>query len=107
MTGTSIIPSLVAVIIIAKINKFIQRFIATGTTSPNTAKTLEELKLDKRVAFRKMLKHKVIIETNPNRYYLSEENLEKYRNTRRTIMSVIIIILAILILIDALFLNFR
>jgi hypothetical protein len=103
MTGASFLPPMIAIIIIAKIRKFIRRFKETGTTSPQNAKTLEELNIDRRFAFRKMLKQGVIIEASPNKYYLHEENLAGYNNTRRMIMLVMILIIALIIIADTFF----
>jgi hypothetical protein len=106
MTGTSFIPTLIAVIIVVRIRKYISRFSETGTTSPATAKTLEELNLKQRLIFYRLLRRKVIIESSPKRYYLHEENLISYNNTRRMIMLVVILIIATVILLDFLYLNF-
>jgi hypothetical protein len=103
MTGASFLPPMIAIIIIAKIRKVIRRFKETGSTSPQTAKTLEELNVDYRFAFRKMLKREIIIEASPNRYYLNEENLAGYNNTRRMIMLVVILLLALVIIADTFF----
>jgi len=105
MTGTSFIPTMVAVIVIVRFKRFINRFRETGTTSPQTAKTLEELNLKHRFIFKRLLMRNVLIETYADRYYLDEQNLLKYNNKRRMIMFTVILALAILIIIDTLFLN--
>jgi hypothetical protein len=106
MTGTSIIPTIVAVVIITKIKKFINRFKETGTISPQTAKTLDQLNLERRFIYRKLFKHEVIIESSANRFYLHEGNLIEYNNKRRMVMFIIISILAIIILVDSLYIHF-
>ena len=106
MTGAPFFPGIIAVIIVIKIRKIIQRFIETGTTSPPVAKTPEELNIRPRNIFYRLVRRKVLVETYSNRYYLDEEVLGEYNNTRRKIMYIVILILALLIFFDFLYLSY-
>ncbi len=104
MTGTSLIPVMVAFIVVVKFRRFIQAFKDSGTTSPRTAKSFEELNLRSMFIFRRLLNKKVLIETNPGKYYLNEENLMVY-NKRRLIRILIVGVLILLVLTDILIVN--
>jgi hypothetical protein len=52
MTGTYTLLLLVAIILVIRNRKFINKFRDTNTTSAKTAKTLEELNVSKRLLFR-------------------------------------------------------
>jgi uncharacterized membrane-anchored protein len=106
MTGTSFIPIIVAVIVVIRFHRFISRFKDSGTTTPKTAKTLEELNLKRRLIFNRLLYRRVLIEISSERYYLNEENLIEYYKARRIRMIVISGILILIILIDALVMNY-
>jgi hypothetical protein len=106
MTGAPFVPIIVAVIIVVKIKKLIQRFMDTGTTSPPTAKTPEELNIRTSNLFQRLLRRKVLVETYANRFYLDEEALQEYNNNRRKIMITVILIIALLIVFDYLYLGY-
>ena len=106
MTGTPFFPGIIAVIIVVKIKKLIQRFIETGTTSPPAAKTPEELNIRTSLLFQRLLRRKVLVETYANRFYLDEEALQEYNNKRRKIIYIVILIIALLILFDFLYLSY-
>jgi hypothetical protein len=78
----------------------------TGTTSPPTAKTPEELNTRTSLLFQRLVRRKVLVETYANRFYLDEEALREYNNTRRKIMYIVILIIALLILFDFLYLSY-
>jgi hypothetical protein len=106
MTGTPFVPIMVAVIIVVKIKKLIQRFIDTGTTSPPAAKTPEELNIRTSFLFQRLMRRKVLVETYANRFYLDEEALQEYNNTRRKIMFIVILIIVLLVFFDYLYLRY-
>ena len=100
MTGTSSIPIIVAIIIVAKTRKLINRFRNSDTLNEKNAKTLEELKINPRLIFYKYLKRGIIIETN-KKYFLNEQNLIDYRTKKRMIIiPIVLIIILVSILLD-------
>jgi hypothetical protein len=106
MTGTPFFPGIIAVILVIKIKKIIQRFLDTGTTSPPAAKTPEELNIRTSLLFQRLLRRKVLVETFAGRYYLDEEALQEYNNTRRKIMITVILVIALLIVFDYFYLRY-
>jgi hypothetical protein len=109
MTPTFHIPSfvavMVAIIVAAKFRKIIRRFIDSGTTSPGTSKTWVELNLRRGLMFKRLINRGVIIETNPERYYLHLENLAEYNNRRRKLILIFLAVLIVLILLDVILLS--
>ena len=100
MTGTSLIPIIVVIVVVVRTGKFINKFRVSGAVNEKNAKTTEELGINKRFLFRKYLSLGIIIESN-NKYYLNEQNLSNYRNRKRRILiPVLIIITVALILLD-------
>lgn len=100
MTGTSFIPIIVVIIMLAKTRKLVSRFRNSGAINEKNAKTLEELKISRRFIFRKYLFHDVIIELN-NKYYLNEQNLSDYRTKKKIILiPIILIIILVSIFLD-------
>jgi hypothetical protein len=105
MTGTSTIPVMAAIIVALRFRLFVRRFIDTGTTNPQAAKTPEELNIRRRILFNRLLHRGVLIETSPGRFYLDEINLIEYKKVRRTWALIILGILIIIILLDLLLVN--
>lgn len=100
MTGTSSIPIIVAIIVVVRTRLLVNRFKNSGAINEKHAKTLEELKLSRRIIFRKYLFHDVIIEFN-NKYYLNEQNLIDYRTKKRIILiPIVLIIILVSIFLD-------
>lgn len=100
MTGTSSIPIIVAIIIVARTRKLINRFRNSDTINEKNAKTLEELKINPRLIFNKYLKRGIIIETN-KKYFLNEQNLTDYRTKKRMIIiPIVLIIILVSIFLD-------
>lgn len=99
MTGTSVIPIIIVIIVVVRTRKLINRFKISGAINENSSKTLEELKINRRLIFRKFLFHEVIIEFN-NKYYLNEQNLKDYITKKRIILISILIIMLALIFLD-------
>lgn len=100
MTIIPYFPIAIAIIVAIRVKRFINQFRNTGTTTPQTAKTLEELNLKRWVLFYRLLKQNVIIEIGTERYYLHEENLAEYSRTKR---KTVLLFVAALILIMFLF----
>lgn len=106
MTGTSFIPAMIVAIIVVRTKKIINQFKQTGTTSPQNAKTIGELGIRGNLIFRKLVRRGVLKEAAPERFYLSEENLDDYLRTRRLRAFLVLAILLVLIIIDVLFLHY-
>jgi hypothetical protein len=80
MTVIFTLPLLVAIFIVIRNRKFINKFRDTNTTSTETAKTLEELNVGKWILFAKLNKSGVLVEvggditwTNKNSLNTKEE----------------------------------
>jgi hypothetical protein len=99
MTGTSLIPIIIVIIVVVRTRKLINRFKISGAINEKNSKTLEELKINRRLIFRKYLFHEVIIEFN-NKYYLNEQNLKDYITKKRIIIIPIIIVILVSIFLD-------
>jgi hypothetical protein len=110
MTPTYHIPSiiavLIAIIVAAKFRKIIRSFTDSGSTSPKSSKTREELNLRQGFIFNRLINRGVIIETNPESYYLNKENLAEYKKTRRKRIMIFLGVLIVLILLDMLALKY-
>jgi hypothetical protein len=91
--------AMAAVVIAVQFKKLIASFRNSGTTSPKTAKTLEDLNIHPRMMFRRLLNRGVINEAGSAKYYLNEANLEEYNQVRRIRILIIMGILIILVLI--------
>ncbi|MEI8048878.1 MAG: hypothetical protein ACOYMF_14605 [Bacteroidales bacterium] len=107
MTGISLIPIVVPIILAVKFKNIISMFRNTGTTNPQNAKTLEELNLRPRIIFYRLVKRGVLIETISERYYLHEDNLREYSTERRTAIILFLVFLISLVLLDAFVMNLR
>ncbi len=100
MTGIFSIPIIVAIIVVAETRKLISQFKNTGAINETNAKTLEELKINRRLIFSKFLFHNVIIEVD-NKYYLNEQNLKDYRVNKRIILiAIVLLIIIVFVLLD-------
>jgi hypothetical protein len=98
--------AMVAVIIAVQFKKLIASFRNSGTTSPKTAKTLEDLNIHPRRMFRRLLNRGVINEAGSARYYLNEANLEEYNQVRRIRVMIIFGVLILLFLLELFVLKF-
>jgi|WetSurMetagenome_2_1015567.scaffolds.fasta_scaffold187988_3 hypothetical protein len=99
MTGASLIPVFIVIIVVLRIKKLINRYKISGTISPQSAKTLKELNIRRSLVLRKLLRRNVIIESAPGKFYLQENNLIEYlKNRRRRMKTVVIILMIIMIL---------
>jgi len=103
MTGTPFVPAMVAIIIVIRIKKLINRFKDSGTTSIRAARSTEELNVRRSFIFRRLVKRNVLVEAVPGKFYLKEENLEGYYRDRRIRILVVVIILVLLVAADILF----
>jgi hypothetical protein len=85
-------------IIALKIRKIIKKFKDSQTTTPQTAKSLDEINIKRRFIFNRLLKNKVIIEVNFDRYYLNEANIKDYNKRRRRKVIIAISLLLLIFL---------
>jgi len=92
-----------APMIIAKTRRIILRFQNADATSPRNARTLEELNLRHGLIFRRLLRKGVIVEASPQRYYLNRENLFEYNEIRRSRIKVLLLVIAVIIIIAAIY----
>ena len=74
---------MVPVIIASKTRKIFKLFEMSGATSPDRAKTLEEMGLRRQFIIRRLILRGVIVETSSDRYYLNQENRANYDTLRR------------------------
>jgi len=102
----AITAALIVVLMAAKFKKLIKSFRNSGTTSPRTAKTLEDLNIHPRRMFRRLLNRGVINEAGSGRYYLNEANLDEYNQVRRIRVMIIFGILILLVLISVFVLKY-
>jgi hypothetical protein len=97
MAVAPIIPSMAAGIIIARIRKIVQRFREAGAVSFQTARRPEELNIQKRLLFQRLVQKSVLVEAGDGRYYLHEEKYLTYRKNRRSrALFMLVIVLLIL-----------
>lgn len=82
-----------------KQNRYIRQFKQLEATSPGTAVRPEEYGISKSIAFKKLLKQKIIIQTYDDHFYLNALLADEMRTRRRvTILFLFIIIFSILII---------
>jgi hypothetical protein len=91
MTPVYPFPAIVAI----KIRKIIGRFKQQGAVTPDTALPLEKIGVSKRLILRKLIRHNVIMEVAPDKYYLNEENLAVYNRNRRTRAAIVVVCIII------------
>jgi hypothetical protein len=92
------IPAIVAV----KIKQFIRRFEELGATSPGRAVNYQDIDIPRRLIFYRLVHAGVIVETEPNKYYLDRDNLSRFNRRRRmkaAILIILVVILAIVLVI--------
>ena len=97
---------MMAILIVVRTRKLIDRFKNTGTTSPGTAKTTAELNIRSRSLFKRLVRRQVFVETAPGRFFLDETNLAAYLVKRKMRVTAIVVILVLLILADFYFWHF-
>jgi len=107
MTGTSVIPAMIVIMVVIRTQKIINRFKNTRTINPETAKTLSELNIRRGFLFNRLLRRNVFMEITSDRFYLQENNLDEYFKARRMRMLSVVLILILIIFIDIYFLHFN
>lgn len=97
MAVAPFIPPMVAAIVVAKIRKIVQRFRDAGAVSFQTARRPEELNIQKRLLFQRLVQKSVLMDAGDDRYYLHEENYQTYRKNRRSRALFILVILMLIL----------
>ena len=105
-TGTSFVPVLIVILIMARTRKIIDRFKNSGSTNPQNAKTLQELNLRSRWIVSRMVRRNLIVETQPGKYYLQENMINEYYQKRRKRVIVVLMILLAFVIIDVYFTHY-
>jgi hypothetical protein len=107
MTSVFPIPTfvaiMIAIIVTVKFKRIISSFLDSGTTSPRSAKTVGELNIRRGMMFTRLLKRDVVIEPEPGRFYINEENLASYNQLRRKRVFIVLGIFFVLIVLDIFF----
>ena len=92
-----------AAVIVAKERRLVVAFTAAGATSPETARPLDMLGIDRKgIAFRRLQKRAVIRESAPDRFYLDVPSWQALRSMRRRILLVMIVVLVIALVLGVL-----
>jgi hypothetical protein len=88
-------------VVMAATNRIMRAFRRAGATSPDTAKTLEEVGCRRNLSFRKLERRGVLVEVPGPRYYLDEDAAEEFATYRRTIfllsLAVILVVFGVLL----------
>jgi hypothetical protein len=100
MSPASVAP-VAAAIIRRKRRKIYQAFRTNAALSPNSAKSLAELKIDRNRFFDSFLQHEVIKTTPHGKYFLDEQRLTEFHRQRHRllIVPIIALVLAVVLLI--------
>jgi hypothetical protein len=93
------VATFVTIMIVAKFKKLIRKFQESGTTSPKTAKTLQELRINPRFMFNRLVRRGIINEAGSGRYYLNESGLDNYNQSRKIRVIIVLAIIIILVLV--------
>ena len=92
-----------AAAIVIKEKHIVEAYRFAGATSPDRAATPASLGVHERIAFRKLVGHAVLRETQPGMYYLDEPSWAALGNMRRRITTVMMTAAIIIILIALFF----
>ncbi len=87
--------STISAVILARERRMVNRIRAAGASSPEQARTLEQLGITRGVILRRLRERAVIRQAGPDRFYLDEPSWEAVRRARRRaihVMGVIVLI---------------
>jgi hypothetical protein len=91
-----------ASVVIIRQNKYIRRFRNAGATTPETARTLDELGVSNTWTFRRMVGRGVFVEVGDGRFYMDSAEMHRFLVGRLIRIAVTAIIaLLILLLLNA------
>jgi hypothetical protein len=83
-----------AAIILRKEKDIVSAYRGAGATSPDRARSPEQLDIGRRLAFERLVQRAVLRDTGDGRYYLDEPSWEALRGIRRRMMLVIALVVA-------------
>src|SRR5437868_5790124 len=84
-----------AAVILIRMRKIINQFREENATSPVTAITPSEHGIRQSIPFHKLVRDRVLVAVNEERYYLDEEREVEVRKRRRTLLLALLILVAI------------
>ena len=93
--------STISAVILARERRMVNRIRAAGASSPEQARTLEQLGITRGVILRRLRERAVIRQAGPDRFYLDEPSWEAVRRARRRaihVMGVIVLIVLFAVL---------
>ena len=85
-----------AAVILAKERHIVDRFRDVGVTSPASARRLDDVGVGEGLALRRLRRHEAIREASPGMFYLDEPVWNAVRNTRRRMLAVLLVIVALI-----------
>ncbi|MBA3657396.1 MAG: hypothetical protein H0W69_08600 [Gemmatimonadaceae bacterium] len=85
----------IAAAIAMKEKRLIQHFRDLGAVSPDSAKSVAELRIDENFIFRRLHRRAVIRQVHEGEYYLDEDVWEAVRKTRHRIAFLIVAMIII------------
>ena len=84
-----------AAVVVAE-RRIVERFVTVGASSPATARTIGELRVDPRsLGWRRLLKQAVVRETvdGSGRYYIDRDGWQALQRTRRRAAAILVVVL--------------
>jgi hypothetical protein len=84
-------------IILRKERDIVSTYRGAGAVSPGRARQPEELGLDRRLVFDRLVRRAVLREANDGRYYLDEPSWEALRSTRRRAVMIFAIVALVVV----------
>ncbi len=87
---------------IAKRKRYLNRFLRYDATSPEKARTLQELGLRESRVLARLRRRAIVFESQPGRFYISPAQAQAFRSRQRTLVLTAlaaVILLGLLILI--------
>lgn len=85
-----------AAVILRKERDIVSAYRGAGATRPHLAKSPEQLDIEHRIAFDRLVQRAVLREAGDGRYYLDEPSWEALRGSRRRMILVIALIAAVM-----------
>lgn len=88
-----------AAVMLRKEHDVVATFRGAGATTPTKARSPEELGIDRRLAFQRLVTRAVLREAGDGRFYLDEPSWEALRRIRRRLVMVMLVVVFAAILI--------
>ena len=89
-------PALVLLVLAWRVRKTVSRFREAGVTAPEHARSLQDLEIRNGGAIRLLRRRGVLVEVEPERYYLDEAAYGRWRKRRRIVLAVMLCVVAVL-----------